>query len=696
MLTVLLTGAATNVVATSNMPPAQQPQHISYRPEIDGLRAVAVLSVCLFHIGAPGFGGGFVGVDIFFVISGYLITGIIHPSIEAQSFSLSDFYARRARRILPALFLVMTVTGLLGWLILMPGELRELGRQIIATTLFSSNLLFFFEAGYFDAAAETKPLLMTWSLGVEEQFYLLWPLLLHMAVRLEWNRSKTVASFLVASFSIAYYATKVSPESAFYLLPFRAWELALGAMLAIYQRGQGQTTVPPRWIDASAGSIGLLAIIAALTQYSSKTPFPGFAALLPCLGAALIIYAGSASALVRLCLTNPLARGIGLISYSLYLWHWPLLAIARTFFRDEVPIGVGAAILALSAVLAYSSWRWIEQPFRHSSLSGACTIKRYLLASLGMILVAGMLIGTSKASWRTGDALSRADAAANDKNPLRKACHLDVQAAPVEPSAVCRQGQGAKKYLILGDSHADALAPGFMSKAAKEGHAAVQFSKTGCPPMLGMSVVDENNKHYESCEGFNEAAVAYLARHPEFDTVVLAARWAVYSSYRNQNEAKKLNVSIAPKTSDYASPDISLRNMELGVRNLVQALTRQGKHVILVTQIPEPGFNVPQCWGRKAMLGPAFETLLSCTPERREVWSRIDRTNAVLRRAASPGSHVSVLDLANRICDQQHCHTATQAGGVTLYSDDNHLSRSGAEWLVGMTSVTQPDRIQTP
>lgn len=292
----------------------------TYRPDIDGLRAVAVLGVILYHFEVWPFSGGFVGVDVFFVISGYLITGIIANDLQADRFSILTFYQRRVRRILPALVACVAATSVAGLFILLPNELQDLGQSLIATALFASNIYFWSQSGYFAPAADTQPLLHTWSLAVEEQFYIAFPLILAAVWR--WNRRALVPTLLVLallSLGVSAYQVQQAPQAAFYLSIGRGWELLVGSLIALCRSHLDKVPATCAWL-------GLAAIVASLVGYNEQMPFPGLAALLPCLGAAAIIVSAPGTMVGNFLSSSPM-RGIGLISYSLYLWHWPIWPI---------------------------------------------------------------------------------------------------------------------------------------------------------------------------------------------------------------------------------------------------------------------------------------------------------------------------------------------------------------------------------
>jgi len=368
---------------------------MDYRREIDGLRALAVLPVILFHAGFETFSGGFVGVDVFFVISGYLITTIILAELEQGKFSIVNFYERRARRILPALFLVMLVCIPFAWFWLLPSDMKDFSKSLVAVSVFASNILFWRESGYFDTAAELKPLLHTWSLAVEEQYYVLFPLFL----MLFWKLGKrwilvTLGVVFVASLAVAQWAAYAKPAAAFYLLPTRGWELLIGAFSAFYlskvnreEFGKGLSEV--------AGWLGVALIMSAVFSYSKTTPFPGFYALVPTIGAVLIILFATRQTTVGKFVGNKAFVGVGLVSYSAYLWHQPLFAFARQQGIADSDVMVFLALSISSLFSAYLSRKFVEAPFRNKAVVSKKTL--FLFAVFGSIFFLGLgLFGYKK------------------------------------------------------------------------------------------------------------------------------------------------------------------------------------------------------------------------------------------------------------------------------------------------------------
>jgi peptidoglycan/LPS O-acetylase OafA/YrhL len=428
---------------------------MQYRREIDGLRAVAVLPVILFHGGFEIFSGGFVGVDVFFVISGYLITTILLDEHERGQFSIARFYERRARRILPVLFVVLAACLPFAWLWLIPRDLKDFAQSVVAVNLFSSNLLFWHESGYFDTAAELKPLLHTWSLAVEEQYYLLFPVFLAVS----WHRSRrwmtrTLVLVTVASFLMAQWWVRRDPSGTFYLPVTRCWELLIGSLLAIYlARPQAALGSLP-WRNAVAAA-GLLLVVIPMFLYDRTTPFPGVYALAPTLGAALVIAFARPDTIAGKALGLPVFVGIGLISYSAYLWHQPLFAFAR--HRSSEPPATSTILLLcfLTFLLSYLSWRVVEQPFR---AKGAVDRTRLWTFAATCSL---LFVSLGVAAHLTNGF--------NTKTLTRAASYFDC-AEHMQADGLCVFGnmQSEKVVALVGDSHAHHLSNALAKMLGRE------------------------------------------------------------------------------------------------------------------------------------------------------------------------------------------------------------------------------------
>ncbi|MEC8429514.1 MAG: acyltransferase family protein, partial [Pseudomonadota bacterium] len=474
--------------------------NISYRPDIDGLRALAIIPVLLFHVGIAGFGGGFVGVDVFLVISGYLITSIIAREVEAGEFTFSNFWARRARRILPASILMMIGCLVAGWFILAPDDYFDLGRSAREQAYFAGNFYFWKESGYFDGPSELKPLLHTWSLAVEEQFYFVFPLLFILAHRFFANHK---LSFFVLVFIASFVASVMLvddyPSSTFYLLHTRAWELLVGGLIAIAPARQGVKAGTSELISL----IGLAMIVYAIARYDHSTTFPGATALLPTLGTGAIIWANTYhKTMVSKLLSLKVFVTIGLISYSLYLYHWPLIAFTRyQAVGGELDTVHQAFLIVGSFVLAYLSWKFVETPFRKKSLFP--TNKKILTASLSVLVVvavAGQMIRKTEGYPERLPPHVLAYAEASSWAKYQKRCYK-LTPEDIKNGEICRFGEGqdgSTTLLFWGDSHAAAYLPAVRAKAEEHSVLTLHASDSACPPIAGAERPND-----EECVKFN-------------------------------------------------------------------------------------------------------------------------------------------------------------------------------------------------
>jgi peptidoglycan/LPS O-acetylase OafA/YrhL len=646
-----------------------------YRPDIDGLRAIAVLSVVLYHYRVPPFSGGFVGVDIFFVISGFLITSLLCADLESGRYSIVRFYERRIRRIFPALFALAIVTTAVALLVLFPSDLRRYGDSLLGMGLFASNFTFWGAAGYFDVGAVRKPLLHTWSLAVEEQFYLFFPPLLFLLWRLGRRALfAIVALAVVASLALSIWAVRAAPVAAFYLLPFRTWELMAGALLAL----RPIKVSANRWILEGLTAAGMVLIVTSVFAFSADTSFPGAAALLPCAGTALLICAGGGE--VRGVATRALAWrpivAIGLISYSLYLWHWPLLVFARYLvFRDLS--GVETTILiALSFVFAALSWRYVEQPFRAAHgrfarkqifyFAGVGTI--VMLAGAGLTSIGGGLPQRFPPRVRAIlDATSREQVQTPpggiDNCPRRPA----TGAAALKP---CLFGVAGvpPTFLVWGDSHADMLRPALLGVAVQKRRAGWQFALPGCPPLLQVKTSEIRN-----CRRFNDAVLRF-ANQPSISTIILAARWARDAEGTLFGEEHGDTVFLS---DDLARGHAIQQNRFVfarGLERLVRTLSAQHKQVVIVASVPEISWAVPETMARVVL----FHLDRDIRPTREEYRTRQAFVSKVLDHLHTRYG-AQIIYPNSILCRGGYCEV--QQNGVPLYRDADHLTAKGARLL---------------
>jgi peptidoglycan/LPS O-acetylase OafA/YrhL len=626
-----------------------------YRREIDGLRAIAVLPVILFHAGTAAFSGGFAGVDVFFVISGYLITSVILGGLESGNFKLSDFYERRARRILPALLLTAVLCVPFAWSVLPPRDMLNFSQSLVAVPLFASNILFWLEGGYFEPASELKPLLHTWSLSLEEQFYLLYPMSLLIAWRLG-RRSIPVALSVaaLASFAAAEGLVRTHPSAAFFMLPFRVWELAAGALVAI-SLARGHDVAFGRTAREIGSVAGLALIGLAVILYGPGTPFPGAPALVPVLGAALVVFFTRPETLVGRILGAPLLVSIGLASYSAYLIHQPLLVFARYAF-DAEPGGPLLLVLSiLSIALGFVSWRYVELRFRNPDKIPRARFIRLAIFSSALLLVFG-LVGHKTDGFlfqRLSPDMATLLRSAS-VSPVRARCHtggMDYRA--VERSCVLNTGGSA--VATFGDSHTVELAYALARKLAAADVRLAQFSFSSCSP----KTPDRVSETYDPCTQWSSEALARIVGDHSVRTVVISYRIVEYLRLARPDRYEGLN-------------DATEQGQEKVWRAYLEVMNRlllHGKKVILVLQAPELEEDI------QSLVFKSENQAEDIVGADRRWWE--DRRTSVTGRLSDIPHEVVVIDPADVFCDLKSCHATRD--GKALYFDDHHISLAGAE-----------------
>lgn len=663
---------------TMPAPPSRNSGH-AYRPDIDGLRALAILSVVLFHAKVPWFGGGFVGVDVFFVISGYLIGSLVYGDIRESKFSFLHFYERRAKRILPALIAVLLACNAIAFILLSPLELRDYCAQAFSAVASSSNIYYWLRSNYFNPSIALKPLLMTWSLGIEEQFYLLFPLSLFLAYKFFPRRVlQLVAAVCAGSFVICVWCANSYPSAAFYLLPTRAWELGLGVSLAILELERNLSGNRSAVASEILGSSGLALVLASVIAYSESTRFPGLAALLPTLGTACLI-SSPRSVVNRKLLASPPAVFVGLISYSWYLWHWPLLSFARIVSGGMLSVPQALLIATLSLGLAVLSHRFIEQPFRRSRASSLRLWTGY--ASVVSALAVAALAGYLHSGWpgRMPELKNYETAvSAVETNP----CLAGFDETHPRLHAPCVIS-GSAKVALLGDSHAAALAPAIQESALHHGYGFELLAKASCPPLQGRSLRWTLRPTFEQkCSEFNHAALQHVLSDPSTTTVVLAGFWSA-----PLNKDSRQFYSDPSKPTESISEADSYSNFRSGLLRTIATLRASGKRVLVATDVPafEPD---PMSLVRNSLIrrrGQLASLLssqkASLAPVAEE--SAISPVDVIADRevceAATEGG-AQLLDLSRNLCADSHCRFWDN--GVLLYSDSSHLTAAGAEYAL--------------
>ena len=648
---------------------------MQHRKEIDALRAVAVLPVVLFHAGVPGFEGGFLGVDVFFVISGFLIGGIIREEISDSRFAIARFYVRRARRLLPALVAVILVAHIMGALFMTPDEFARLGASAAAASIFVSNIWFWQNTDYFSNAAEFSPLLHTWSLAVEEQFYIVAPLLLLAIARMS---SRTAAALIIVGIFGSLTASAIlqaqAPVAGFFLLPARAWELGVGLALAY---GLGPRP-PVRPIHAELWSLcGLMAIVLSVLLMNEETGLGNLAAVPAVLGAACFIWASNPDATrVAATISAKPVVWVGLVSYSLYLWHWVVLAFLRIRVNriNLEPMEIVLAVAA-SMFLAWVSWRYVEQPFRRNGDSSRSMDQR-TLAFAGAVLLfvfsasAALSVGEGFPNRFTGNTRT-ALVAKEDFWTVDGACnesHVDFE--------ICRFGlfypgfaaenasQGSPKALLWGDSHARAISPAVANWLRSRNVNAAFAYKNGCPPLLA---VERTDKPGADCEGFNRNVLNELTRNKSIQTVILHARWALAESGERYAAEHRATYRLESTATD-GQPTFESQSevFSHAILETVDTLTDQSVEVILILGLPEIGWRVPNALTRLRL----FDEPLPKIPDLESIRDRNSRVRQVTESLAADDK-VFLIDLVPKLC-KPIC--MIEHDGAPAYADDDHIS----------------------
>ncbi|UEP28000.1 acyltransferase family protein [Burkholderia sp. B21-007] len=640
-----------------------------YRPDIDGLRAAAVLAVVLFHAFPSALPGGFVGVDVFFVISGYLITGILRSDLGTDRFSFRRFYARRIRRIFPALVVVLLATYAMGWFSLYGDEYRELGKHIVAGAGFVSNLASWTEAGYFDQAAQAKPLLHLWSLGVEEQFYIVWPLTLwaaHKVKRAGWACGVIGPASFAANVALVFS----HPSAAFYWPVTRMWELLAGAALAI---GSGQVrSAAGRWANAlSVG--GALLCLASFVLLDARDAFPGGWALMPVAGAVALIAAGPDGWINRRVLAHPASAWLGQISYALYLWHWPLLSLAFIIAGQAPSPAVRSGLVVIAVALAWLTTVIVERPIRFGPAKRWKLIAPCLLM-VGVAYLGGMTYARGGLGFRKGYSPD-ADVTTAKLGAGHEFVNLTCGVSPDEQRLFpfCATDKRVRSHFaVWGDSKADALYWGLVRESAP-GEGWTLIARPSCAPMAGVWRTSSNAGDDPAlCRDANTVALHMLLDAPELKTVVLV-----------MTDRDVIGQTFADSAQTAPRASAALDGLDLAVT----ALERAHRRVALV--LDNPRLRDPrQCMDRRPLAWPFLRHALGvtdmsaaqrCAIGYREHVTRMAPFTALIDELKHRHPALLVYDPANALCDRSRDTCPMTKDRHYLYSYGDHLSDYGNE-----------------
>jgi peptidoglycan/LPS O-acetylase OafA/YrhL len=634
--------------------------HPKYRPDIDGLRAVAVLSVLVFHAFPDVLKAGFIGVDIFFVISGFLISSIIFENLDRGSFSFSEFYGRRVQRIFPALALILMFCLVFGWFGLLKDEYQQLGKHVAAGAGFVSNFALWQESGYFDNAAEIKPLLHLWSLAIEEQFYIVWPLL----VWLLWKRKVlfwiVVGTLLIGSFLISTYLVRVDRSAAFYFPGSRIWELLAGVILAYF------AVRPSLWQPSTAqrnaaSFIGVTLLALAFFKIDKNRPYPGSWALLPGLGAFLIVFAGSKTWFNRMVLSNKLLVWVGLISFPLYLWHWPILSFMRIIESGTPETSYRIAAMGLSIFLAWLTYRFVEKPIRRPvNTDSAANIKLKTILLTGLVAALGLIGWYIHQSNGVENRVAARVTGVNVWNnfAFRKGCH-DIT-NDKDQDDWCNMGNAPNlppTTLLIGDSVGNGFAP--MLQAYAEQNADTPFifkqiGRGGCHglPKIGMS----------HCNELVAATDRLIANTPSIHTIILASNWSIYSHGFDR-----------PGFSHVSGAEFKAKFEERVIH-----YQRLGKRVI-VFWAPPVGANPRECVVRPIRISDKN----TCIFSRKDAVENEHNYRSIFEPFLTRHG-VATFDPVKYLCDEKTCKVTD--GTQIYYLDHVHFSIFGGQYLAKLAN----------
>jgi peptidoglycan/LPS O-acetylase OafA/YrhL len=645
----------------------------SYRPDIDGMRAIAVVSVVAFHTFPKVVPGGFTGVDVFFVISGFLISSIILDEIENQAFSLRRFYERRIRRIFPALSLVLLASLLVGWIVLLPDEYRALAEHVLAAAVFVSNILSWSEAGYFDVAAVRKPLLHLWSLGVEEQFYLLWPCCLLLVHRKRWA-ALAVAALASVSFTANVLLGPAHRSAVFYWPFTRLWELLLGYAALKFTRSRYSEQRAS--INSACAAAGLSLVIGSAFLISGAAEYPSWRGLFPTFGAALLIMAGGNVWINRRVLSSRPLVLIGLMSYPLYLWHWPLLSFAAILTRPGAELKL--ALVAASFLLAWLTWRYVEAGIRRSRNPHAAS--RLAAALAAIALCAGLVFAARGAEFRPAYKNSRA--AIQDVSSHLQGVECEFPHADLN---LCRQSKpGRVDAVVIGDSHGEALFQGLASDPNRNW---LVLGNTSCAPVLAVAFEITAGAYRPDCTEKMLRIENYL-RDPSSPQIVVLAFYGYYAE-TTAVAADHVDSGLGPPATTIESdpPQTKQQAFALGLSNMIKVALRPGRAVYLTIDVPELPFYPRDCI-RKAATG-----IGDCVVPRKSIDLRQSGLRNIVSGLAAKWPAVRIFDPLPMVCGAGDCVPVRT--NFSFYMDSHHLSMRGSQ-VVDRSLLALIDATQAP
>ena len=657
----------------------------SYRPDIDGLRAIAVLAVIAFHAFPEWVSGGFIGVDIFFVISGFLITNLIQGRLREQNFSILAFYASRVRRLFPSLILVLLACQTFAWFALLSDEYKSLAKHISATALLIPNWIFWSESGYFDYAANTKPLLHLWSLGIEEQFYLFWPLTLCLLFKYKLNAIRVTSLLLLGSFLLNLFLIEKNTSATFFLPFTRIWELLAGSLLAFCVQADfvkhsslraklSSNTV----VNQALSILGLLLLSVGLLFIHQDQLFPGSWALLPVMGTVMIILAGNKAWFNQTVLSNRILVGIGLISYPLYLWHWPLLSFARILERGQPEWHISLFCIAIAFVLSLLTYFFIERPIRFGNHQKA---KTYTLITL-MVITAGIGFSTYISDgFKARFANQSIDVQLSDlifdiPTSTEWYCSDSSNEGPR-----CLSSGPEPTTVVIGDSHALTIYAGLVERFKAKGQALGLYGGSdGCPPLLNV-VIQDLGGDTRNCLKKGTQAIKRVIEDPAIKEVILTSRGPMYTTGKGFGDIEA--TQFGTWVLHFEGEDSGLRSNEevflMGLADTLDALLAANKNVTFLHDVPELGFDIRSCFTFRPVV-ISNKVMDPCAVKKSDFVARTELHRAGVDQILSQRPEIKVIDLAQALCDDEWCFGSKNE--VLFYMDDDHLSLRGADYVV--------------
>jgi peptidoglycan/LPS O-acetylase OafA/YrhL len=660
--------------------------HPQYRPDIDGLRAVAVLSVVAFHAFPAWMQGGFIGVDVFFVISGFLISKILFKSIDREEFSLSDFYVRRVKRIFPALLVVLISSFVIGWFVLLGGEYKQLGKHIAGGAGFISNLILWGESGYFDSSAETKPLLHLWSLGIEEQFYIIWPLVLYFSWKIRLKFLGVIIFLAALSFFLNVKGVQSDSTAAFYSPQTRAWELLSGSLLAwlfLYKKDEcadwffkvdgilvkflfkGDVKACRIVFPNVASALGCLLLGFGFWWISKSSSFPGVWAVVPVLGALLVIASGPSSWINSNILSNKFAVWFGLISFPLYLWHWPLLSFARIVESGEPDRNIRIAAVVISVVLAWLTYKIVERPFRY----GGYQKSKVTILIFSMIAVGSLGLLTYERDGFPFRLKSMHDVNEMISNPLPFVDGFSCGELAPELSELktrCKLSKDKEpSILFVGDSHANHYRNAVWDNFSND--SVMIINVPSCLPFSNDDFLTGE------CEDNYYSVLEYLKRNQSVKTVVLSGYWEYLMSGGFGESGENWRVAKEPTNEN-------IESFKDNAGHFISSVISAEKDVLLLKDVPNFDFNIERCFDNRPFRITSGRIIDDCSIDEAVFLTRLAPYDAVIEDLLNTFPSVDTYNPRKLFCKEGRCMASD--GHLPYYYNSDHVNKHGASMVI--------------